>query len=62
MVGRASFTSRFDINKIMQTGWFRFMEIVSDRYDFVLLTLFDLEPVKRFEHRSDVCLAVRIMA
>ena len=27
---------------------------MSDRYDFVLNALFDLEPVKRFECRSDV--------
>ena len=35
-VVRASFTSRFDIDKITQIGWFRFLEeIVINRYDFV---------------------------
>ena len=27
---------------------------MSNRYDYVLYTLFDLEPVKRFEFKSDV--------
>ena len=55
MVGGARFTSRFDIDKITQIGWFRFRKkIVSNRYDFVLYALLDLEPVKRFECRSDV--------
>ena len=51
----ASFTSMFDIDKIMPIGWFRFMEeTMSNRYDFALYALFDPEPVKRFECRSDV--------
>ena len=51
----ASCTSRFDIDKITHIGWFIFMEeIASNRYDFVLYALFRLEPVKRFETRSDV--------
>ena len=29
-------------------------EIMSNRYDFVLYALFDLESVKQFECRSDV--------
>ena len=36
MVRGPSFISGFDIDEIMQKGWFRFMEeIVSTRYDFV---------------------------
>ena len=55
MVRGASFTSKFDIDKIRQIGRFRFMEeIVSNRYDFVLYVLFNPELVKRFECRSDV--------
>ena len=55
MVRGASLTSRFDADKIMHMGWLRFVEeIVSNRYDFVLYALFDLEPVKRFECRSNV--------
>ena len=55
MVGGASFISGFDIDKIMQMGWFRFMkEIARNIYYFVLQTLVGLEPVKRFECRSDV--------
>ena len=55
MVGGASFNSRFDTDKITQIDWFRFMEeIMSNRYDFVLYALFDLELVKRFECRYDV--------
>ena len=45
----------FDIDKITQIGWFRFMEeILSNKYDFVLYALFDLKPMKRFKCRSDV--------
>ena len=43
VVGGASFTSRFDTDKIMQIDWFSFKEeIVSNRYDFVLFALFNL--------------------
>ena len=46
-VRKASFTIGFDINEITQIGLFTFMEeIVSNRYDFVLDLLFDLEPMK----------------
>ena len=42
MVRGTSFTSGFDVDEIMQMGWFRFMEeIVSNRYEFVLYELFD---------------------
>ena len=55
MVEGASFTSRFNIDNITQTGLLRLMEkIMSTRYDFVLYALFNLEPVKRFECNSDV--------
>ena len=41
---RREFTSRFDIDKIRQIGWFRFVEeIVRKRYDFISYALFDLE-------------------
>ena len=51
----SEFTSRFDIDKITRIGWFRFMEeIVSNRYDLVLYDVFDREPVKRFECKSDM--------
>ena len=51
---RASFTSRYATDNNTQIGWFRLMaEIVSNRYDFVLYELFDLEPVKRFECTND---------
>ena len=54
-VREASFISRSDVEKIMHQGWFKFMEeIVSNRYDFVLYVLFELELLKRFECRSDV--------
>ena len=50
MVKGASFTRRFDIDKIAQIDWFRFMEeIESNRYDFVACAFFDLESVKRFQ-------------
>ena len=40
MVRGVSFTSRFDIDKIMQIGWFRFMEeIMSNRYDFSIVCI-----------------------
>ena len=52
---RSEFTSGFDIDEIMEIGWFRFMkEIVSNGYDFVLNALLNLESVKRFECRSDM--------
>ena len=55
MVRGASFTSKFDTDKITQIGWLSFVEeIMSNRYDFVLHALFDLEPVKRLECRSNV--------
>ena len=55
VVGGASFTRWFDIDEIAKIGWFRFLEkIVSHRYYFVRYALFDLEPVKRFEGRSDM--------
>ena len=55
MVEGASFTRRFDIDKIMQICWFRFMKaIVSNRYDYALYALFNFELIKRFESRSDV--------
>ena len=55
MVGGTRFTSRFDTDKISQIGLLRFMEeFTSNRYDFILHALFDLEPLKRFECRSDV--------
>ena len=64
-----SFTSRFDMDKITQIGWFRFMEeIASNRYGFELYALFDRESVKRFECGSDLwvgvicgCLELRVM-
>ena len=47
MVRGASFTSGFDIDDIMQIGWFRLMEeIVSNRYNFVSYSLLHLEPVE----------------
>ena len=55
MVRGASFTNGFAVNEIMKVGWFRFMqEIVSNGNNFELYALFDPEPVKRFECRSDV--------
>ena len=50
-------TSGFDVNEIMQVGWFRFMqEIVRNGNNFLLYALFDLELMKSFECRSDVCM------
>ena len=49
VVGGVSFTSRFDIDKITQIGWLRFVEKIVRRYHFVLYALFDLESMKRFE-------------
>ena len=47
MVRGTSFTSKFDIDKIRQIGWFRFMEdIVCNRYVVVLYALFNLDPMK----------------
>ena len=44
VVREASFSSEFDIDEMTPIGWLRFMEeIVSNRYDFVLHALFDLE-------------------
>ena len=55
MVRGASLTRRFEIDKIVQIGWFRFMEeIVSNRCGFVLYALFNLESVKQFECRGGV--------
>ena len=52
MVRGASFISIFNIDEIAHIGWFRFVEIMSNVYDFVLYALFYLQPVKRFECRS----------
>ena len=47
MVRGASCTRRFDIDKITQIGWFVFLEeIVSNRNDFMLYELLELEPTK----------------
>ena len=52
VVRTASFTSGFDIDEITQIGWFRFMEAIVSM--IVLYKLFDLEPAKPFECRSDI--------
>ena len=60
VVGGAQLTSRFDTDKIAQMGWLKFMEeTTNNKYDFILYALFDLEPVERFECRSDVCVLRR---
>ena len=47
--------SNSGIDKITQIDYFRFMEeISSNRYNFVLYVSLVLEPMKRFEYRSDV--------
>ena len=45
----------FYTDKIMQIGNLKFVvEIMNNKYDLILCALFDLEPVKRFECRSDM--------
>ena len=41
-VGGASFTRSFDIDKITQIGWFRFMEKILSYSNFALYALFNL--------------------
>ena len=44
MVRGASFSRGFDVDEIMQIGWFRFMqEIVVNRNNIEYYALFDLE-------------------
>ena len=54
MVREASYTGSFDIDKITYISWLE--KIVSNGYAIILHQLFDLESMKRFEGRSDVCL------
>ena len=60
MVRGASFTSGFDVNEITKVNWFRIMQkIVSNENIFLIGSvdgLFNLEPMKLFECRSDVCM------
>ena len=47
MIRGTSFTSGFYVLKIIQIGWFRFMqEILSNGNNLELYALFDLEPMK----------------
>ena len=67
MVGGASFSTKFLILIRLLRWLVEISEdlnlLTSNRYDFVLYALFDLEQVKRFESRVICeCLGVRVTA
>ena len=52
IVSGASFTNGFDVDEITKIGWSQIYGEVIDK--LILYALFDLEPVKRSECRTDV--------